>query len=68
MTSTVDHAAVWIAGERVGDVPAEIPVTCGHETTVEVRRARYQSFKSAVVVPDGTVVIDARLERKRRRH
>lgn len=68
VTSTVDDAVVWIAGQRVGDVPAEASVPCGHETSVEVRRARYRSFKSAVAVPDGTVVVNARLERKRRRH
>lgn len=66
VTSSVDDAIVWIDGERHGEAPALVPVACGERATIEVRRPRFREFKSAVVVTEGTVVIDARLERKRR--
>lgn len=66
VTSNIDDAVVWIDGARRGEAPTEVPVVCGERATIEVRRLRYREFKSAVVVPEGTVVIDARLERKRR--
>ncbi|HEU4613203.1 MAG TPA: PEGA domain-containing protein, partial [Kofleriaceae bacterium] len=65
VTTNIDGATVYIDGIPHGAAPADVPVACGIDTLVELRHPRYEGFKRSLSVADGTLEVDAHLEREK---
>lgn len=62
--ANVRGALVAIDGVERGTAPAEVSIECGHETTINVRRARYEDFTRKLSIDGGAIEISAKLERQ----
>lgn len=62
--STVADASVYIDGAANGSTPATATVECGKPVSVEIRHARYETFKKTVT-PTGREELRATLEREK---
>lgn len=65
VTTNVEGATVYIDGIPHGEAPADVPVACGIDTLVELRHPRYEGFKRSLSVGDGTLEVDAHLDREK---
>lgn len=65
VTTNIDGATLYIDGIPHGAAPADVPVACGIDTLVELRHPRYEGFKRSLSVADGTLEVDAHLDREK---
>jgi hypothetical protein len=62
--SSVADSSVYVNGAANGSTPASASVACGEPVTVEIRHARYETFKRTVT-PTGRQELRATLEREK---
>lgn len=65
VSANVSGSTVFVDGKSRGTAPAEISAACDAPLAVEVRHARYESFKSTVTPSGGKLEIAATLEREK---
>lgn len=62
--ATVPNSSVYVDGAANGSTPATATVACGKPVDVEIRHARYETFKKTVT-PTGREELRATLEREK---
>jgi hypothetical protein len=64
ISANVRGASVRVDGVEHGIAPAQVPIECGRETSIELRHSRYQGFERKLSVDGGGIEINATLERE----